>query len=235
MVRIDVFLLLLAFGVLRAQNVSRNIPYFKVTGTHYSYSYEVGNTFKDRIQTLIGKLDIQNTIMPWISQNKRFFDSLVNSNKAIYPAYFEEFQGLADGAGVPILDVIILNFYDELMNWINPGAATSESLRRVKSCSDVMISKDGRTLAMGHNEDESPNMAGVLIDVELTFDNGTVFEKFLSYAYPGNLPGNAFTFNRRYSLFLSMNSLFPVNASIGLNQALIARYASFRYCTFLIC
>ena len=64
---------------------------------------------------------------------------------------------------------------------------------------------------VGHNEDNDAGMKAhsYIVSAEILSENGTTVEQFTAFAYPGFLPGNAFSFNRAGVIF-TLNSESPI-------------------------
>ena len=129
-------------------------------------------------------------------------------NRQHFPEYFEEMRGVADGANLPTEWIFLLNIGVELENY-----ATGPSGKSDKQCSDVFVSlKNFKTRAaiLGHNEDADPyskHYDYIVKTCVKTKDNDEPLI-FVAYHYAGQLPGNAFAWNKYMAM--STNAQFPL-------------------------
>lgn len=106
-----------------------------------------------------------------------------------FPAIWAEMEGLAEGLGLPLRDVMAWNCRGELL------ASTSDG------CTTVQL--PGEPAVIGHNEDGLPFFRGAcfIAEVEPDAEPG-----FLSFCYPGSIPGHAFAVTRT-GLAQSVNNM----------------------------
>jgi isopenicillin-N N-acyltransferase like protein len=110
-------------------------PVLHVKGTHYQMGYQQGALLKELIASnmhnlLVERGDKKLPLGPISVKPRTLIDSITAIQKPHVPAkYFEEMQGLADGANIKREDVIAANFIPELFHCsgfaIN-GAATQD-------------------------------------------------------------------------------------------------------------
>jgi len=86
------------------------------------------------------------------------------------------------------------------------------SLTKTKACTDVLVINQDQIIH-AHNEDEDENSDAYFLQVTILSNNGTTLENFFAFTYPGNLPGCAFAYNILHNNAISLNSLFPKQAT----------------------
>ncbi|KAL6071230.1 hypothetical protein QOT17_006250 [Balamuthia mandrillaris] len=219
-----------------------------VTDSHYSFGFQLGRTFQSRIKQFLADYPtLQKTLVPFVQtpQGRSAFDQFVSTAAAAYPDYLEELRGLSEGAQVPLSLVLLLNLRPELTGLINEQKKEVVTVQdEDASCTDVYLRTE-RLLMDAHNEDGSPYIrpSAYLVNVTLVEpapspssssssylaigrkkeERFVVRERWIAYAYPGVLPGNAFAFNGN-GVTITMNALYPVNISrTGLGRAFVNR------------
>ncbi|HKL46240.1 MAG TPA: C45 family peptidase [Roseovarius sp.] len=129
--------------------------------------------------------------------------------RSVFPAVWEELQGLAEGLGLPLEQVVAWNCRGDLMSNVPDG------------CTTVQIPGDSPVI--GHNEDGLPGFRGHAFVARLTPDDGPALT---SFCYPGSLPGHTFGINDA-GLVQAVNNLRLHNVAaqvprIGLGRAVLA-------------
>ncbi len=123
------------------------IPLIKASGTPYEIGFTVGSSQADSIRA-----GLEITLSEFSSEEQANLASAVEpylaATEAAVPAILEEMQGMADGAELPLVDLMILNSSAEL----------HQGLGHTEACSVVGITqagtRDGHVL-LAHNEDEA--------------------------------------------------------------------------------
>lgn len=103
---------------------------------------------------------------------------MVDNVKALFPAVWEELQGLAEGLGLPLEQIVAWNCRGDLISNVPDG------------CTTVQI--PGDVAVIGHNEDGLPGFRGHAFVAEITPDDGPAL---MSFCYPGSVPGHTFGTN----------------------------------------
>jgi hypothetical protein len=123
-----------------------------------------------------------------------------------FPNYALELRGLADGLGLPFADVFAWNCRGELWAMAPDG------------CTTVQAPGVERQV-IAHNEDGLPGFsgAGLLVRVEVA---GA--KPFVSFAYPGSLPGHTFALTGA-GLVQAVNNIRVVGAAVGVPRMVLGR------------
>lgn len=137
-----------------------------------------------------------------VSEN---LDFLSNNHSTLY----EELRGLADGAGISLTLIAMLNFFEDFI------------LKETEHCSLIVSAKDGEVL-VGWNEDGNGLYSGKMSLISGHLDG----KSFLGLNYPGLLCGDTLTINSS-GLILAVQSLKPVwdgeVREVGLPRGLAGR------------
>ncbi|KAL4218305.1 hypothetical protein ACF0H5_023041 [Mactra antiquata] len=194
-----------------------SIPVLYVRGSNnYDIGYTIGKTFKFWIKEY---LETSNDV----ERYRNFYDTehgraIVNTymqnGSRSHPNIMSEISGLANGVGASFEDMFLLQIASELdfchLRQISKPKDDDDVIP--KGCTDVLVNlKDYRI--MGHNDDWTEDVAARVYIVHVTIENqnGGVKEQFVSYCYPGYLPG--FCFGMNESLVVTLNTVCPREAN----------------------
>ena len=134
---------------------------------------------------------------------------MADNLRALFPAIWEEMQGLAEGLGLPPEQVVAWNCRGDLMSNVPDG------------CTTVQI--PGATGMIGHNEDGLPGFRGHAFIAEIAPDDGPAL---MASCYPGSIPGHTFGANAA-GMAQAVNNLrlrgvAPRLPRMGLSRAVLA-------------
>lgn len=204
-----IYVLVFAYSVY-AQTL---YPIYNGSGSHYENGFAIGSQAKTRIQQYINNYpDMQSLRFCLLTGCSVQFRDLVEYNQQIYPQYFDELDGIADGAQVDSSDLYLLSFKHEILSLSNQ---IYDNTHKIKSdllqCSDVLLN-NASFKGFGHNEDgwNGTESTGFYAHYKIT--NGTENE-FFAFQYPGSIVGHAFSVNK-YGVAVSMNAVYPNNVTI---------------------
>ena len=182
----------------------------KSTTDNYAFGWAMGKA--TALQVAARRASPQfASFAAWAAANGTLMDALTANVKTTYPAYYAEAQGLADGAGIPVADVMIFNAYDEIETAMPPPPGGRDS-----QCTDVLI-KTPPTRTVAHNEDGRTLNEGLMfmLDGEVPrVATGAPALIFTAYMYAGTLPTGAFAYTNS-GLFFTLNGLFPIDLNAG--------------------
>ena len=206
-------LISLGFPVAGVANALHPIPSVSLTcadtlAGHEQCGMLVGKTFRERIaQAFTADTTLHNLYSAVLTDPGlgRVFAALVSTNAVRYPLYMAEINGTARGSGQPLDLLLLANLRLEVATAaLGNKSNTSEHVEVPDSCTDLLI-KDGWT----HNEDYGTLFFDAMYMVNMTLqrDQGED-ESFVSFAYPGVLPGWAPGWNSHH-IAVSWNVLYP--------------------------
>ncbi|XP_010272556.1 PREDICTED: uncharacterized protein LOC104608307 [Nelumbo nucifera] len=188
----------------------------------YQMGFLIGQRFSNLIKSrLKTDLILQNQLLPFSCspQSQSLIRTLSDANRKKFPRYWDELIGTAEGSGVPVLDIILLNFRKEILPFI--PKATTEEADTIDDCSDILVASDSMAVVC-HNEDANVALIGHTYLVKAQLSNGL---SFAAYTYAGELPSCAFGFNSN-ALAFTLNSVPPSEAEIvpgGIGRNFISR------------
>jgi len=124
----------------------KTFPYLEITGTNKDLGCAIGEMFRGKIQEIIE--DRKHYIRSYgekLAQTTPY----ITETKKIFPHYFDELKGMADGADVPLADLFFHNtpeIYDRTLDWDREQAQTDDH------CT-IAVSFTSSGPLIGHNED----------------------------------------------------------------------------------
>jgi predicted choloylglycine hydrolase len=124
-----------------------------------------------------------------------------------FPRYWQEIEGLAAGLELPVDEVFMWNCRGDF-----PG------LTSVDGCTTVYGQTTQGTL-IAHNEDGLPQLRGDCAIVHARPDEGAAF---ISFIYPGSIPGHTFAVNE-FGVVATVNNLRPTHIPPGLPRQILGR------------
>ncbi|CAF0738793.1 unnamed protein product [Rotaria sp. Silwood1] len=208
---------------------SSRIPLYRVKGTHYECAYTIGTLTREKIQHRIADDLAELSVLFKFIQTEyglRLHRNFIETIRSLYPWYWDEICGIADGSGIPLEQLLVLNFLNEtrtaykLLEEAQQLDLRSEKFLNEngeKGCTTVLLNrKDTNTFSLLHNEDHAAALyfTGYVVEADIQsseYDDGkrqSPNEKFIAYCYAGVIPGNAFGANRHGFAF-SLNGLYP--------------------------
>jgi predicted choloylglycine hydrolase len=184
----------------------------QVDGSHHEAGFAIGRHFAAQIRRTLGSYSFfQEQSLPYhhSPEGQARYQELQELNRARFPDYYSELEGLAEGSGRPLEELFLVNMRGEYRGYL-------PSLSR--GCSDCSVLTDTAAL-IGHNEDGSPSFGDNLYVVHARIEGKPAFT---ALSYPGFLCGNAFGFNAEGVCF-SVDNVRPRHLKVGLVRHFIAR------------
>jgi hypothetical protein len=183
---------------------SSRIPFYHVKGTHYECARTIGMLTREAIRHRIADdLAYLSTLFAFVQTDYglKLHRDFIETIRLLYPWYWDEIRGLADGSEIPLEQLIVLNFLNETRTAYRlleekKKEQESENETGEKGCTTVLINRKD-TLSLLHNEDHSTAlyMTGYLVEADIQsskYDNEerqSPNEKFIAYCYAGAIPG----------------------------------------------
>ena len=198
--------------------LGQSLPVEYCKGTHYDVGYFIGHTFARRINDWF-----DDTRSP-LCFFRKFYDDpegnkivkkYLEAAEKMFPEYVQEMRGIAEGSGAAFTDILLQNLMSEIEYAHKEVGdkirnSVQREVREVNGCTTVYVNRNGLRL-IGHNEDAEVGMERYQYLVEATLvdetDHSNVKENFISFMYPGMIPGFAFSVTNRF--VITGNSLVP--------------------------
>lgn len=171
------------------------IPFYRVKGTHYECAHAVGVLTSEAIRERI-RIDLAefSVLFDFIRTDfgKKLHEDFIEKIRSIYPCYWDEFVGLANGSKIPLEEILVLNFLNETRTAYNLIKNQQLEIELAdRGCTSILINrKDKNFLSILHNEDHSIALynGGYLLEVDIQ-SNEYENEKFLAFCCAGSIPG----------------------------------------------
>lgn len=186
---------------------TERFPVVKAKGSHYGVGFSIGRQFKLIIAEYLGQQHQQlgKGFAVAIAESAIHLAQVVR----YFPAYIEELEGIASGAGVPFVELFLAN--DREIFGLGP-----QSTR----CTIVGVARNKGYL-LGHNEDWLPGAGKYLYILDAEIEGMKIWG--LNYCY--ELVGGAVAMNG-HGLIQAVNELLHydgIGRSLGVPKNFIAR------------
>jgi len=179
--------------------------YLRIAGNRRQVGQALGRLARPIMATYLEQSGTWEALRPW--RGHPFVDDLAQQTQAALPLIWEELEGMAEGLRMPIKDVLLWHCRGDLLHSATDG------------CTSVALRTADGARWIGHNEDGDPYLYGRchLVDVALDDAPG-----YLSFYYPGSLPGHTFAANRA-GLVQTINNLRTRQRHTGVPRMFLAR------------
>jgi len=183
-----------------------------ITGTHEEIGFAIGKGFASQIHNFLDAYPFMQTLLDYhqTAAGAERYHQYLTINRARFPEYVVELEGIARGAKRPFHHLFLVNMRGEYKDYLNE--------HKLFGCSDVAVLTADNAL-IGHNEDGDIALAGTAYLVQAKPIGQPAFTAF---SYPGFLCGNAFGFNNAGICF-SVDNVRPRHIEIGIGRHFIAR------------
>ena len=190
-------------------------PMIKVSGTHRKIGQQIGEEFQKQVKHSLE--NARSLIESTYNVLELNWDGAQNQARKympfaqeLYPQYVDEMAGIAEGAGVDVDDIAVLNAME---------AVTMDALHLTK-CTSLAVNSErtanGHVL-MAHNEDWLPEDESDVYIVHATPDSEP---PFLAMTYGGLIPNIGFN---AYGIAQCCDSVYPTDSRIGIPRLVLSR------------
>ncbi|PIO07034.1 hypothetical protein COT47_01820 [Candidatus Woesearchaeota archaeon CG08_land_8_20_14_0_20_43_7] len=186
--------------------------YLEVSGTNYNMGRMIGDAMSKRLHDhLIYVHDLYATKLSKENLHKSI-SALYAKVETYFPQYLDELKGMADGSGLSINDIFMINSEESLISYCKglqkkePSKCTTFAFK----CDDGMF--------LGHDEDWAPGYESKLFIVKGNPDKGP---SFLALNYIGSVAGTSVCLNSNGIAFSGNSILY--GAKEGVPKSIILR------------
>ena len=157
--------------------MTRRFPHVRTAGTPYERGRQYGEQAADRVRRSIAAYDVvfrHYAGWDWATvtgEAMRFVAPIAEFGAA----YVEEMRGIADGAGVPMADVVAINVRTEVMFAAKARNAAAMLPRTLECTAFASVPDDGRPVLAGQNWDWKTHAFDTVVVLECTPDDGPAF------------------------------------------------------------
>lgn len=178
-----------------------------IAGDAFELGHQLGTFGYQAVNTKLRPLPLWQRLASLANSDKaQEMQTLV---RARFPRYWREIEGLAAGLELPV---------DEVFMWNCRGDFAG--LGNVDGCTTV-YSQTAQGTLIAHNEDGLPQLRSDCAIVHAKPNEGTAFVSFL---YPGSIPGHTFAVNE-FGVVATVNNLRPTDIPAGLPRQILGRAA----------
>lgn len=186
----------------------KEYPLFEVGGSYKEIGRQTAHVAGDIINRYLQTSPDFEKCVNYLRKNgKRKLIQMTEYARASFPGPVEELEGMAEGLGIPFLEVFAFNCKPEI------GVLTG-----AYGCSTLGWCKDGR-MVLAHNEDGNVSDVGNMFLLRINIESGV---KCLSFVYPGLLPGVGPSVNS-YGIVQTTNYVHPRRVFDGIPRYFIGR------------
>jgi hypothetical protein len=177
---------------------------FRVTGQPDDIGYRLGELARPVMAAYMQQSAAWKQVSRW--RGHPFVEALRRAAEAYFPALAAELDGMAAGLAWPVEDVFLWNCRGELIHNAPDGCTT-------------LAAASGNARFIAHNEDGDTYLRErcFLVDVQPAGKPG-----FMSFYYPGSLPGHTFAASRA-GLVQAINNLRIRVPAVGVPRMILAR------------
>ncbi|NPT57269.1 C45 family peptidase [Paraburkholderia elongata] len=182
----------------------QDLSLFQVGGEPYDIGYRLGELARPVFAEYMEQSSAWRAVRRW--RGDSFVQQLRAAAEAHFPALLVELDGMAAGLGWPAEDIFLWNCRGELIHNAPDGCTT-------------LAAVGGNARFIAHNEDGDPFLRErcALVEVRPAGKPG-----FVSFYYPGSLPGHTFAANRA-GLVQAINNLRIRVPAAGVPRMILAR------------
>jgi hypothetical protein len=189
---------------VQAVAAKREFSVFQVSGEPYEIGYRLGEFARPVFTEYMEQSSAWRAVRKW--RGEPFVQALRDAARTHFPALLAELDGMAAGLGWSAEEVFLWNCRGELIHHAPDGCTTLAAVA-------------GERRFIAHNEDGDPFLRdrGALVEVQPVGKPG-----FVSFYYPGSLPGHTFAANRA-GIAQAINNLRIRMPSAGVPRMILAR------------
>ena len=177
----------------------------RITGTRRQVGVALGKLARPLMQVYLDQSTTWRTLRPW--RGHAYLQELAGHVQRTLPALWEEFEGMAEGLQMPAEDLLLWNCRGDLLHQTTDG------------CTSIAIQGAENTRWIAHNEDGDPYLYGRCHVVDVQPDDAP---GYVSFYYPGSLPGHTFAANRA-GIVQTINNLRTRTRRAGVPRMFLAR------------
>ncbi|WP_036624462.1 acyl-CoA--6-aminopenicillanic acid acyl-transferase [Pantoea sp. AS-PWVM4] len=178
-----------------------------ISGSAFAVGKQLGEFGRDAWHQKLTQTRLWQTVIAM--QGSAQLQAMRAAVIAQYPLIWQELEGMAQGLGVPVDEVLAWNCRGDLVRSTSDG------------CTTVAGSRVTGEIIIAHNEDGFPQLREDCALVSITPDDGL---GFTSFAYPGSIPGHTFAVNEK-GIVNTVNNIRALHRPAGLPRQVLARAA----------
>ncbi len=183
-------------------------PIIEVEGSHRKIGKKIGSSMKEGISGFLEISPQYSDCVEYLNgEGHEAIEKMLRHARNAFPQFIEEVEGMAEALEIPFLELFAYQCRSEI-----------GLLREPPGCSTIAL-RDADDLILVHNEDGNDLNVGRMFLVKVTPPSGMTF---ISFVYPGLLPGNGPGINKA-GLVQTTNYIQPRRVVDGIPRYFIGR------------
>ncbi len=183
-------------------------PLVEAEGSHREIGRQIGSSMKERITGFLEISPQYSDCVEYLNgEGREVIEKMLRHARAAFPHFTEEVEGMAEALEIPFIELFAYQCRSEI-----------SLLREPPGCSTIAL-RDADDLILVHNEDGDDLNVGRMFLVKVTPPSGITF---ISFVYPGLLPGNGPSINKA-GLVQTTNYIQPRRVADGIPRYFIGR------------
>jgi predicted choloylglycine hydrolase len=174
-----------------------------LSGSHFDIGAALGRFGQKAFYAYRQQSDVWQSLQAF--KDQAHFQSMGRAIAQQHPDYWDELKGLAHGLGISEQEALLWHCRGDLATHTRDGCTT--------------IQLPGKSSIIAHNEDGDPAFHGACAIAQIAVHGRGVF---VSFVYPGSLPGHTFAVTEK-GLAFTVNNLRGNNPGRGLPRMLAVR------------
>lgn len=173
-----------------------------ISGSHTEVGKQLGRIALPIMKTYLSQSDTWKELERW--KGSSFLKELGDNTKKLFSHIWEELEGMASELCMEVQDLLLWNCRGDFLHKTYDG------------CTSIAISEHNHHW-LAHNEDGDPFLNGKCHIVDIRYsERGGKQTGFISFYYPGSLPGHTFAVNR-HGIVQTINNLriIPTLKEVG--------------------
>jgi hypothetical protein len=180
------------------------LSYIKISGSPHDAGQAFGHFGVDAVHQHLIRSHAWGRVMAWRGSARIAEMATLVRNQ--FPRVWSELEGLAIGLRLPFEDVFLWNARGDVWAMAPDGCTTVQIPGTVER-------------RLTHNEDGNPGFGGHCAIAECAVEGSP---RFVSFLYPGSLPGHTFAVNDR-GLAMTVNNLRLLQVEVGVPRMVLTR------------
>ncbi|MGG4605015.1 C45 family autoproteolytic acyltransferase/hydolase [Paenalcaligenes sp. Me131] len=181
-----------------------SLHYLPINGSHYEIGVQLGQFGASVVHQKLLKSDTWMQLRQWLGSTE--LQHMKAQVQSLFPTIWQEIEGLSVGLQLSVEETFMWNCRGDLWAMAPDGCTTVQQATP-------------RHRRITHNEDGDPSFYGHCAIVHVTPKDDTAF---VSFAYPGSIPGHTFATNA-HQLVMTVNNIRSLDAKPGIPRMVLCR------------
>lgn len=181
-----------------------SLHYLQISGSHHDIGVQLGKFGAQAVHQHLLHSDAWLHLRKWLGSPE--LRSMQEQVQTHFPTIWQEIEGLAEGLQLSVAETFMWNCRGDLWAMAPDGCTT-------------VLQATPPQRRITHNEDGDPGFYGHCAVVHASPNDDTAF---VSFAYPGSIPGHTFATNA-HQLVMTVNNIRSLDAKPGIPRMVLCR------------